>query len=84
MKNIKKEMETKKIIYSGFTRFFTGLFGFLSIVGLLVEANSQLSRGEFRPSVILTTSFLSFVFLYATITGSAPFGLFEPKNKDKK
>lgn len=76
--------QTTKTTYSGLARCIMGLFSILLIFFLLIEANYQLSVGKFKTIPILITDFLSFVFVYATITGNAPFGLFEPKNKNKE
>lgn len=73
-----------KTTYSGLARCFMGLFGLIFTFALLAEVNIQLSSETFKPFPILNTGFLSFVFVYATITGNAPFGLFEPKNKNKE
>ena len=76
-------MKTKKIIYSGLARFFIGLFSIFLIVDFIIEFNYQLSRGEFRSS-LLSVGFLGFIFVYATIIGSTPFGFFEPPSDNEK
>jgi hypothetical protein len=76
-------MNKIKITYSGIARFFIGLFGIWFLAEFIYEINKQIANGEFNLiGSGIGFGFLGFIFLYATITGNAPFGLFEPNHNN--
>ena len=78
----------KKLKYSIVARIFITLFGLLFAYDVAIGIQSFIDGQSSRIISILLHSFGTIIFLYAAITGSTPFGLFEEslfksKNDDK-